>query len=41
MKETTPSDVREIDTAGNQNTNVTALRIIIDSPSYKCDVGLD
>ena len=33
-KETKPSDARENDSAANRNTNATALRIIIDSPSY-------
>ena len=33
--------MRENNTAANRNTNATALRIIIDSPSYKYDVGLD
>jgi len=35
------SDMCENNTAANRNTNVTALRIIIDSPSYKYVVGLD
>jgi hypothetical protein len=29
-----PSDERENDSAANRHTNATALRIIIDSPSY-------
>jgi hypothetical protein len=29
-----PSDARENNSAANRNTNSTALRIIIDSPSY-------
>ena len=33
-KKTTPSDTRENDSAANRNTNATALRIVIDSPSY-------
>ena len=38
-KKTTPSDARENDSAANRNTNATALRIIIGSPSYySCDL---
>ena len=33
-KKTTASDARENDSAANRNRNATALRIIIDSPSY-------
>jgi len=34
QKEITPSDARKNDSAVDRNTNATALRIIIDSPSY-------
>ena len=33
-RKTTPSDARENDSAANRNTNATALRTIIESPSY-------
>jgi hypothetical protein len=34
-KETTHGDAAQNDSAANRNTNTTALRIIIDLPSYK------
>ena len=38
-KKTTASDARENDRAANRNRNATALRIIIDSPSYISEVN--